>query len=86
MNCEFKNCKQQAFTCGNVIVYTEHGDSETICLCKKHALLLVPKKLRDYAESKEYPYWLESKIPPEQQIERLQQMINIIRRHKVNIK
>jgi len=81
MQCEFKNCKQEAFTCGNVICYTEDGDFDTICLCKKHALMLVPKKLRDYAESKEYPHWLESKIPPEEQIRRLQQMIDIIKSH-----
>lgn len=81
IQCEFKNCKQEAFTCGNVIVYTKDGDFDTICLCKKHALMLVPKKLRDYVKSKEYPHWLESKIPPEKQIERLQQMIDIIKSH-----
>ncbi len=79
MQCEFRNCKKEVFTCGNVICYTKDGDYDTICLCKKHALMLVPKKLRDYAEAKEWPHYLESKISPEKQIERLQQMIDCIK-------
>ena len=81
MQCEFKNCKEPAFTCGNIICYNEDGDYENVCLCKKHCLMFVPKKLRDYKESEEYPHWLESKIPPADQIKRLQQMIDIIKSH-----
>lgn len=72
MDCEFKNCKESAFTCGNVICYSEDGDFENVCLCKKHCLMFVPKKLRE-VNSKGF---LE-RFSLEQQLDRFKKMINI---------
>jgi hypothetical protein len=82
MDCEFRNCKEPAFTAGNIIVWSEDGDYDDVALCKKHVLMFVAKKMREYVKSKEYPHYLKSIIPPDEQIARLQQMIDIIKRSK----
>lgn len=76
MKCDYRNCEREAHTCGNVITYDKDGNFETICLCKRHLGILVPKRLRDFKEENGR---LMSVIPPEEQIRRLEQMIDVIK-------
>jgi hypothetical protein len=75
MKCEFKNCKQEGFSV-SIICYSEQGDFETVLLCKRHTLMLVPRQVRDfYAKDK----MLLSRINIQQEIDRTESLLSSLK-------
>jgi hypothetical protein len=46
MGCDFKGCKREAVSCGNMII-SEDGIDYEVCLCKLHLMKLIGDQIRE---------------------------------------
>lgn len=74
MQCDFRQCQRRAYTCGNIICYERDGSTETVCLCKRHIGMLVPKDVREFWNHEE----VDNRMDKDWMVQRLRRMADTI--------